>query len=69
MALCFGTYGREESSLILVHGQNGALTIKMWKRTAEIDGLTNNAGPPPEQDIPLPGGLYSVISTLFWSVF
>ena len=55
LALCFGTYGREESSLVIIHGQNGALTIKMWKRTAELDSsFTATAGPPPEQDIPLP---------------
>lgn len=52
-ALCYGLYGREENSLIVIHGQ-GAITIKMWRRTAEIDNLNIVAGPPPEQDIPLP---------------
>jgi len=51
-ALCYGTYGREENALIAVHGQ-GALTIKIWKRTVDADTVTTNTGPPPEQDIPL----------------
>ncbi len=58
LALCFGTYGREESSLIIVHGQNGALTIKMWKRTTEIESLTVPSGPPPEQGVL---SVYSVV--------
>lgn len=53
VALCYGQYGREEHSLILVHSQ-GALTIKMWKRTADIEHFNRISGPPPEQDIPLP---------------
>lgn len=53
LTMIYGLYGREENSLIIVHG-NGALTIKMWRRTAEIDSLSFSAGPPPEQDIPLP---------------
>jgi Bardet-Biedl syndrome 1 protein len=53
IAMCYGLYGREENSLVLVHGP-GALSIKMWRRTAEIDSLNFTAGPPPEQDVPLP---------------
>jgi Bardet-Biedl syndrome 1 protein len=41
VALCYGTYGREENSLIVVHAQ-GALTIKMWRRTAEIDSMNGH---------------------------
>jgi Bardet-Biedl syndrome 1 protein len=52
-AVCYGTYGREENALIVVHGQ-GALTIKMWRRTADADTINGAGGPPPEQDIPLP---------------
>lgn len=37
----------------MVHGQ-GALTIKMWRRTADADSINSAGGPPPEQDIPLP---------------
>jgi hypothetical protein len=51
-ALCYGTYGREESTLVAVHGK-GALTIKMWRRTADADGVSGPTGPPIEQDIPL----------------
>mmetsp|Transcript_13797 Transcript_13797/g.22981 ORF Transcript_13797/g.22981 Transcript_13797/m.22981 type:complete len:603 (+) Transcript_13797:119-1927(+) len=52
-ALCYGSYGREENALVIVHAQ-GTLTIKMWKRAADADSLNTSAGPPPEQDIPLP---------------
>jgi Bardet-Biedl syndrome 1 protein len=53
IAMTYGIYGREENSLIVVHGP-GAITIKIWRRTADVDSLNFNAGPPPEQDIPLP---------------
>lgn len=94
-AMRFGPYGREENSLILVHGKGiyiiirfkmlpinnfeiislsiiilnnlflfiliyfsfistiGCVTVKMWRRTAELENKSINAGPPPEQDIPL----------------
>lgn len=52
-ALSYGSYGREENSLIIVHG-NGCLTIKMWRRTADADSINFHSGPPPEQDIPIP---------------
>lgn len=42
IALAAGVYGREENSVAIVHGFQGALTIKMWRRTADID----NAGTP-----------------------
>lgn len=51
-AMCYGVYGREENTLIVVSGQ-GALTIKIWKRTVDLDAMSGNTGPPPEQDIPL----------------
>jgi Bardet-Biedl syndrome 1 protein len=53
IALRFGHYGREENSLIIVHGR-GSLTIKIWRRTADIDAAVNVIGAPAEQDIPLP---------------
>ena len=53
LAMTFGLYGREENTLVLVHG-HGSLTIKIWKRLAEVENLNFNVGPPPEQDIPLP---------------
>ena len=52
-AMRFGQYGREDSTLIIVHGR-GSLTIKIWRRNAAIDSLGSATGPPPEQDIPLP---------------
>lgn len=53
VAVRFGQYGREDSTLIIVHGR-GSLTIKIWRRSSVVDGLGGAAGPPPEQDIPLP---------------
>lgn len=53
MAIRVGPYGREDNSFAIVHGK-GSLTIKMWRRTADVDSSSNVAGPPPEQDIPLP---------------
>jgi Bardet-Biedl syndrome 1 protein len=52
----FGSYGREENALIVIHGK-GSITVKMWSRHADIDALLTSAsksGPPPEQDTPLP---------------
>ena len=49
----FGQYGREDNTLCILHNR-GALTIKMWKRTNKYNKLNGSAGPPPEQDIPIP---------------
>ncbi|KAF1778610.1 Bardet-Biedl syndrome 1, N-terminal [Phytophthora cactorum] len=48
----FGQYGREEASLVLVL-KSGALSLKILKRTASLEAISEAAGPPPEQDIPL----------------
>ena len=53
IALRFGSYGREDGTLVAVHGQ-GSLTIKIWRRLLDVDAMTADSGPPPEQDIPLP---------------
>jgi hypothetical protein len=37
MALRFGPYGREQNSLIIIHGK-GALTIKILKRLVDTPG-------------------------------
>lgn len=47
-----GTFGREEGSMVLSF-KSGALMVKILQRTANLDGSSVNAGPPPEQDIPL----------------
>ena len=52
-ALRFGAYGREENTLIAVHGR-GALSIKIWRRTADVEAIQTHLGPPAEQDIPIP---------------
>lgn len=49
----FGQYGREDNTLCILHGR-GSLTIKIWKRTNKIESLKPAAGPPPEQDLPIP---------------
>lgn len=50
--MLFGQYGREDASLVLVQ-KGGALTLKILKRTASLEAISEAAGPPPEQDIPL----------------
>lgn len=52
-ALRFGTYSREANTLVTV-SRSGSLTFKMTKRTATFKAIEGAAGPPPEQDIPLP---------------
>lgn len=47
-----GTFGREEGSMVLSF-KSGALMVKILQRNANLDGTSANAGPPPEQDIPL----------------
>jgi len=57
MAIRFGVYGREDNTLAIIHGKGGAITIKIMRRSMDMEsngGLTSGAtGPPPEQDIPL----------------
>ena len=48
----FGSYGREEGCLAIV-GASGSLSIKILQRTAKFDATHAQAGPPPEQDVPL----------------
>lgn len=52
-AMVYGNYGREENALLMLHVQ-GALSVKIWKRSVDADSMTGSTGPPPEQDIPLP---------------
>lgn len=51
MAMRFGAYGRETNSLVIAHGK-GALTFKILKRLADLDG-GGASGIPSEQEIPL----------------
>lgn len=53
LGMRFGSYGREENALVFVHGK-GSLSIKIWRRSADVDSMKGASGPPPEQDIPLP---------------
>jgi hypothetical protein len=41
-ALRFGQYGREDSTLIIVHGKAGSMTIKILKRLADIEHKGDN---------------------------
>ncbi len=50
--LLFGQYGREDASLVLVQ-KTGALHLKILKRNANLEVVSDAAGPPPEQDTPL----------------
>ena len=65
VCLRFGAYGREDNSLVVVHGKNGALTVKILRRMADIDSKGAMAGPPAEQDIPLPVPKYASCLTTF----
>jgi len=47
----YGTFGREEGSLIL-NTRSGGLHAKILQRQANLSS-THRPGPPPEQDIPL----------------
>lgn len=51
-ALRAGCYGREENALVIVHGA-GALSVKMLRRTANLEATSHTPSIPPEQDIPL----------------
>jgi len=50
--LIFGTFGREEGSLIINHRQ-GSLSAKILQRQAKLGVQGIKQGPPPEQEIPL----------------
>ena len=52
-AMRFGQYGREDNTLILVHGQTGCMSVKILKRTADIEHRSSYGGPE-EQDVPIP---------------
>ena len=49
--LRFGSYGREANTL-LIATKAGSLFVKMLRRGANLE-TQGNAGPPPEQDVPL----------------
>lgn len=51
-ALCCGSFGREDNTLIIVT-RSGGLLVKMLPRTATFDAADRAGGPPPEQDVPL----------------
>lgn len=50
----FGSYGREENSLVLTF-KSGGIMVKMLQRQANLDAniSVHAIGPPPEQDVPL----------------
>ena len=51
-AMRWGQFGREANSCAFI-GRNGSLTLKMMSRQADLEKSNIEAGPPPEQDIPL----------------
>ena len=52
VAMRFGKYAREDSTLILSY-KSGAMAIKILSRNSSLSKATVQSGPPPEQDIPL----------------
>jgi len=50
--LRFGRLGREDNALV-VTTKSGSLQVKIMPRQANLETSGVNAGPPPEQDIPL----------------
>lgn len=52
-ALEFGPFAREQNALVLIT-RSGALSVKMLPRSVTLDTNTDEGGPPPEQDIPIP---------------
>lgn len=52
-AMKFGAYGREDNSLVIVHGK-GSLTFKILKRLVDLESGAGSAlGAPKEQEVPL----------------
>ncbi|XP_075401442.1 BBSome complex member BBS1 isoform X1 [Tenrec ecaudatus] len=51
-SLCFGRYGREDSTLVMTT-KGGGLLIKILKRTAVFVEAGGDAGPPPAQSLKL----------------
>ena len=51
-ALCCGSYGREDNTLVVIT-RSGGLLVKMLPRSAAFDTADRAGGPPPEQDVPL----------------
>ncbi|TNV81162.1 hypothetical protein FGO68_gene3820 [Halteria grandinella] len=49
--MSYGTFGREEGSLI-INNKSGGISVKMLQRQANLSS-THKPGPPAEQDIPL----------------
>lgn len=52
-AMRFGPYGREDNSLVIVHGASGALTIKILRRLFDLDASSQRLGALAEQEVPL----------------
>ena len=54
LAMRFGLFGREENSLILLHGPTGALSIKILKRQFDFEVLHQRIGSSSsQQEVPL----------------
>ncbi|CAG9328763.1 unnamed protein product [Blepharisma stoltei] len=52
LGMAFGSYGREEGSLVL-NVKSGGIVVKLIDKKANLEGRNEFIGPPPEQEIPL----------------
>ena len=53
MAMRYGAYGREDNSLVIIHGATGAMTIKILKRLFDFENVNSRIGAAIEQDTPI----------------
>ena len=53
MAMRYGAYGREDNSLVIIHGATGAMTIKILKRLFDFENVNSRIGAAAEQETPI----------------
>ena len=53
MAMRYGAYGREDNSLVIIHGATGAMTIKILKRLFDFENINSRIGATAEQETPI----------------
>mmetsp|Transcript_76152 Transcript_76152/g.174445 ORF Transcript_76152/g.174445 Transcript_76152/m.174445 type:complete len:608 (-) Transcript_76152:73-1896(-) len=52
VGMLYGQFGREEGALVISFA-SGAVGVRILQRTASLENAQADAGPPPEQDVPL----------------
>jgi hypothetical protein len=71
MAMRFGPYGREDNSLVIIHGVSGSMTIKILKRLFDFESINHRIGATAEQEIPIQV-LYSIVKStllLYYTIY